>query len=394
MGGTHSILSPSKSALTAICRGSLALCKGLPNPTNEHAASGTCTHWLGQQLLSHGDMPENYLGKTLAFDDYKFKIDRDRCDRVHVYAEAVQREPHDFIDVEVTLDTSEVVGVPGQSGTADVVMGHFETATLIIDDLKDGANLIYAPRNKQFAIYGAAALAKYDFVCDWKFIKVRVQQPRMEHFDEYTYTREELLEFINEFRPALQEAYRLYVSGTSQEIYDALTPGAHCSGMYCLARGTCAKRTAGVLELFPVAGDEPEALTLADEEVASALGRTDEIESWCRDIRAEALRRALAGRKLPGWKVVQGKRGNRKWIDEVKAAQALEFAMNEWDMYEPRELCSPTVIEKHLKKSKTLDYDKTIAPMVTQADGSLSIVPESSERVEVTVSNLEFGVVA
>lgn len=393
MGGTHSILSPSKLAQIVACRGSLALTKGMTNPTNEHAASGTCTHWLGQQLLVHGDMPENYLGKWLEFDGFRFKVDRDRCDRVHVYADNVMREPHDFMDVEVHLDTSPVLGVPGQGGTADIVMGHFETETLIVDDLKDGANLIYAPRNKQLATYGAAALHKYDLVRNWAFIKVRIQQPRMEHFDEYTYTREELNDFMAEIAPAAQEAYRLYMSGTQQEIYDALTPGSpQCD--YCLARGTCAKRTDQVLELFPVAGEEPEPLTLADDEVASALSRTDEIESWCRDIRAEALRRALAGRKLPGWKVVQGRQGNRKWIDEDKARTVLGLALSDEQLYEPRNICSPTVIEKILKKSKALDYEATIAPMVSRADGSLSIVPESAARAAVTVSSLEFGVIA
>jgi hypothetical protein len=127
---------------------------------------------------------------------------------------------------------------------------------------------------------------------------------------------------------------------------------------------------------------------LDDDAIAAAFGRTAEIENWCRDIRSEALRRALCGKILPGYKVIQGRKGNRHWIDKVKAEDALQLMLTDAQLYEPREIVSPTTVERLLKK----DYD-TVKRFVGQNDGSLSIVPEEHKGEAVTVSQVEFATV-
>lgn len=389
MSGTHSLLSPSKLPAIVRCVGMLAACKGEPEqPSSEDAASGTCTHWISQQCLQDGDEPERCVGKTLEFDGFKFKIDSERCDRVHTYIEAIRREPGEKL-IEVRLDTSELLGVPGQSGTADAVTLDVERKMLGAHDLKDGAMIVYCEGNEQLITYAAAALRQYDWLCDWEFVKVAIHQPRMRHYDEHIYARTEIDEHMIRIRLAAQTSHALYVSGTPAEIAQNLTPGEkQCR--WCAIRGKCPARAKAVLDLFPNVGDEsePEFAILDDDAIAAAFGRTAEIENWCRDIRSEALRRMLCGKPLAGYKIIQGRRGNRHWIDKVKAEDALQLMLTDAQLYEPREIVSPTTVERLLKTN----YD-AVRRFVSQNEGSLSIVPETHKGEAVTVSQVEFAAV-
>ena len=48
-------------------------------------------------------------------------------------------------------------------------------------------------------------------------------------------------------------------------------------------------------------------------QLAEARDLVDKFEAWASSIKAEAHRRAvIQGEKLPGWKVVQGRKGHRK----------------------------------------------------------------------------------
>jgi hypothetical protein len=368
--------------------GSLAYAKGQPpDPPNEDAASGTCTHWLGQQTLSLKQPPENWLGKTLEFDGFKFGVDQDRCDRVWVYVNAIRREPGTRF-VEVRLDTSEVLGAPDQGGTPDVILLDTDAETISVHDLKDGAEIIYAGKNEQLATYGAAALHKFDMLCDWKKIRVCIHQPRMKHYDERTYTRAELEAFMVSIRMGAIKAYDLWLAGSSEQIQAALTPGEkQCK--WCPMRGKCEVRAESILELFPVVGgevDEPEVAILDDASLASAHSRLGEIENWCRDIRSEAFKRAIAGRTLPGKKLVRGRAGKRYWKDAAKVEGVLSMLID--DIYEPREIISPTQVEKRSKAAYA-----SLTDYVGQNEGGLSLVDESEPGEAITVTKAQFEVI-
>ncbi len=97
------------------------------------------------------------------------------------------------------------------------------------------------------------------------------------------------------------------------------------------------------------------------------------IAAWTKAVRAFAHNEAVAGRPPAGYKLVTGRRGNRKWLDEDAAAAALGR-----DGVQPyvQDLISPAVAEKQLKA-----FGKTLAAdLVTQAPGSPELVPEGDKR--------------
>lgn len=377
MPGKHSILSPSGAHRWLECPGSLAACKHIKDETSVDAASGTLTHQMAQAFLTgSGDNYGPCIGETVEVEGYKFEIDQERIDRVAAYCNAILREPGTLY-VEQWLDLSAVLGIPDQGGTGDAIKLDYASSTIGVHDLKDGANIVHAKDNPQLILYGLGALHEYFILHDWKAVKVAIHQPRMDHYDECTYTIEELYQWQHRLAQAGQAAYWLYEKGSAEQVMQALVPG-HAQCHWCKIRHTCSARAQAVLDSFPAAVEEPLVQMLDNTEIASALARVPEIENWCRDIRSEALKRALAGAALPGFKMVRGKKSARSWIDEDEAVAKLQLFLPPEDCYQPRKPVTPTAAEKALKKAGV--EMAVFAGLITQSDGSLSVVADSDDR--------------
>lgn len=388
----HSVLSPSGAPRRVRCAGSLAACKGVPNPATVYGAEGTAYHLVAATaLLNNCDAASawtDYIepstdGKHIAVDGFDIAITEDNLAHVNTYLEAVRRLPGTRM-VEVRVDTSPVVGVPGQSGTADCLTLDFENATIHVDDLKFGQGVqVYCKLNEQLLEYAAAALEMYREFHDWQFIRVGIHQPRINHYDEHTYTLEEVETWVKYTRPVEQLAYRLWESGTPEEIYAELVPGPkQCQ--FCPIKGTCRKRTESIVEQFPTTPKVD--LQMSDADIAAAYARVAEIESWCHDISVEALRRARTGAAMPGFKLVAGRKGDRKWFDAGTVEPVLVAALGD-AAYQPRSIITPPAAEKLLKKAKP-DFWETVNNQIVSEDGKLMLVSKDDRRAAVAAPGL------
>lgn len=403
MSGNHSILAPSGSHRWARCVGALRMSKNIPDQTSQDAASGTCTHWMGEQGLAKDVPPSRWLGQEMEFDGFKFTVDQDRVDRATAYVDAIQREPGQRY-VERRLNTSPILGVPGQEGHADVITadehlqvekdGRTYTGIISVHDLKDGAELIYARDNPQGLVYLATAMYEHDIVYPWQGGRFCIHQPRMNHYDEWFYTREEVAAFVLAIRPPAKLAYDLYHDVIPLED-KYLNPGKEqCH--WCPVRGSCAARARHIIELFESADHTVERHLLTDPQISAYYPRLDEIRDWANDIGTEALRRAFAGRTPTNYKIVRGKRGNREFTDLKLAEVKLRRLLPLEQIFEPASVISPTAAEKalkviHGKKEGFIKYKEELADLVTQADGSLTLAPLSDKRDAVKITPVEFA---
>jgi hypothetical protein len=396
MSGEHSILAPSDAERWARCPGALHLSKGVPGLDAEYNASGSCSHWILEQCLKNTIAPDHWLGKTLEFGvnpktqkPFEFEIDQDRCDRIYAVIQQILREPGQMW-VEKELNTSPIFGRPNQIGHADVVkldlLGSCVineaamTGVLSVHDFKDGYIRVNARDNLQGLCYLAAALYEFDMLGDINALRFCIHQPKIGHYDEWSYTRKEIEAFVAAIAPTAQLAYDLYHGAVEFDPARHLLAGdSQC--YWCPVRGSCPARAKRIVDLFAavITGHE-----IDDAALSKIYLQLDEIEQACRDYRAEALRRALGGRTIEGHKLVRGRRGPRKWEDLSKAEQALQLLLPEDKVYQPREVISPTEAEKLLKK----DY-ASVARYVTQSDGSLSLAPVDDERPEIEVPKFE-----
>lgn len=394
----HSLLSPSGAASWSRCLGKLAACKGIPNRETEAAAKGTVQHWMGYECLTRGFDPGKYLGETLSICGpdravligkmqdarWAFKVSDEMVANVQFYIDGIKRVPGRK-SYERALNTSRLFGIPHQKGTADALILRVEEETIEVHDAKFGYGRVNAKDNEQGILYLGAALDEYDLVADWKNFKFVIHQPAIDHYDEWTYTRSQLEGRVADLVTAGGEAHRLYYHGTREEILKNLTPGEkQCE--WCDIRGACEARANRVKDMFEtLSGDTKAPGLLSDHDVADSFRKLDEIEGWCKDIRAEGTQRALQGRSLPGIKLVQGKRGARYWKSPEKAEETLSLIMEPEDLYEPAEIISPTAAEKKLKAGYA-----AIADLVDQKPGSPSVVLDSDPRPAIKVATPEF----
>jgi hypothetical protein len=391
MSGTHSILAPSGSSRWLRCVGALYLSRGVPSPDKEHSASGTCSHWLLQWQLENPALDlDQWLGKDLTSGEnpaFTFKVDEERLDRVRSCVAVINREPGEML-VERRLDTTPVLGVPDQEGHSDIIKLYPEGGAVVRDqlykgvlsvhDYKDGYLLVNAKDNTQGLIYLCAAMLEFELIGDFNAFRFCIHQPKLRHYDEWTYTRAELEAFMALIRPVAKLAYDIYHENVEFDPQQHLNAGEEqCT--YCEVRGRCVARAKRVMSMFEPLVKRHE---LDDKSLGVVYAQLDEIEAAITDFRAESLRRAKLGVIVDGQKLVYGNKGRRQWTDKRAVADALSMTVTPEVMdklYEPREFVSPTTAEKILKK----DY-AVLKDLVTQSEPQLRLVPLDHKGEAVT----------
>jgi hypothetical protein len=131
-----------------------------------------------------------------------------------------------------------------------------------------------------------------------------------------------------------------------------------------------------------------ETMRAADEAwLAACLDKADLIEDWCKAIRAEVERRLLAGDGVPGYKLVQGKKGNRAWDKPAEVEALLKtMRLKEAEMYDFK-LISPTTAEK-LAKAGTIGPRQwpKLQSLITQSEGKPHVAPATDSRPALVVT--------
>lgn len=306
--------------------------------------------------------------------------------------------------VERSLPVSHMTQEEGATGTGDVVLVSVwpdGTAMLDLIDLKFGVGVIVdAEDNEQLQMYGCGALRELDLLYDFHRAVLTIHQPRISREPS---DWEVDISVLRAFEPrAAAAAEKCHAAATyfttHGEMHDKyLVPGDHCRTSFCKARATCPKLAAfveeGVGADFEVIAHEAEkGMSLAtlpedDTTLATKMQAVDLIEDWCKAVRAEVERRLLAGQPVPGYKLVQGKRGARAWgnADEVEATFK-SMRLKQEEMYDFK-LISPTTAEKLLKDSPK--RWNRVLPLITQSEGRPSVAPESDKRPALVITPTE-----
>lgn len=138
--------------------------------------------------------------------------------------------------------------------------------------------------------------------------------------------------------------------------------------------------------------ENPEArvATASDERLAMLLEAADLLEGFAKAVRAEAERRMLAGGTVPGFKLVKGREGIRKWADEVEAEKMCKvFRLKHDEMYDSK-LKSPTSMEKAAADGLVgkKQWPKLQA-LIVRGEAGLSVAPAADKRPAVEVGKIE-----
>ena len=369
------------------CPGSIGAESGLPDTSSKYAAEGTAAHELAAKCLELDANAEAVIGDTMTVDGYDFTVTADMAHHVNDYCKLVREYAEGGqLLVERRVNFSEAIGVPDSTGTSDAIVIHPDRLTVI--DLKYGMGVkVDATENEQLQLYALGALHDYGMMGDFQEIVMVVHQPRLNHVSEWSIPASKLEEFRENARLAAIEAL------DNRE--PRLNPGEkQCR--FCKAKATCPALKAEISDTvggIATPADFADLAVAEEDDVSRAMARVELVEQWCKAIRAEVERRLLAGQPVAGFKLVEGRRGNRAWSDEAAVEKLFKsFRFKKDEMYDFK-LISPTKAEKILKAKNPGRWEKVDA-LTSRGDGKPSVAPATDRRPALAVSSSDEDVLA
>lgn len=395
----HSVFAPSAAHRWMECPGSL-----IPNLMDGdcgalEAAIGTLAHDLAEDWLKRGSFPKH---RRNDFDliinggvMYYVQVDREMVRHVESYVDWCKMAEGDQF-IEQRVDFSDLTPIPNQGGTADHIA--CQRGVLTITDLKYGKGVqVFAENNPQALIYAYGAFRKYDHKYHFKTINIRICQPRLNHFDEWSVTRKELLAFSELVRDRANAAWSNKAGRKAGgKACTFCTRKATCSAMFKLVKDTLAgdfsdthevslKEAKGIRKELredgiDVSDKSPFDMSTAD--LAEVLKHRRTIEGWLRAVDNELEKRANDGQKIPGYKLVES-RSNRKFRSEDDAVETLTFdwGIDEKDLFTRKMItpaqCEGVLVANGVDRTELADIMDTL---VFKPPGKPTLAPESDKR--------------
>ena len=390
----HALLGASSAHRWLSCPPSARLTENMPDTTSEYAAAGTLAHAIAELKA------RNYFIETLPKRTYNARLkklqaapeyDRGMDSATDEYLEHLKTRAMSYptaptVCLEMMVDYSDVV--PEGRGTLDCGMIGGDCIDII--DYKNGSGVtVEAEENPQAMLYAWGLILAFAPIYGDSIRRghISIVQPNAGGVREWETTVDHIHEWLDNY---VRERAKLAWEGKGD-----YNPGDWCR--FCKAKARCSARAAKMLELEPMVGTAPmgnpktyEATARAlldDNEVGNVLTRARNIAAWVKDLEAYALTAALEGRRIAGWKAVEG-RGTRDWIGGTNTAfpQLQANGIDETLLYE-RKPVTVAGLEKALGK-KT--FAEAAAGLWTKSPGKPTLVPESDSRPEYNAAEIAF----
>ena len=381
----HALLAPSGAYRWLECPASVPFSLQFPDgETSVYAEEGTLAHAAAECILRDDKAGLDSVKRKILAGNFDPEIP-EKVRKYTDYVTALRDAVHGELFVEQRLALTAITGEEGAKGTSDAVI--LANGALYVIDLKYGqGDKIDAPENPQLLIYAAAAYQAFSFA-DIEKVTVAIVQPRLDHVSEWTLELSDLLARADDVRK--KAAAVLEMKDALPENWEYHPGLKTCK--YCKARSSCRALAAACLS---AAGVEILEKSRTPRLVAAEIGKILEalpmIEKWADTMRETAVSELTAGREVPGWKLVAGREGNRKWADE-KAAEKL---LTSWKLSTAnryvKKLISPTGAEKLQKSGKlTPEQWAELLPMITREAAKPALAPADDTRPAYRSTNAE-----
>lgn len=400
----HAQLSPSSAARWLTCQASVIMQEGMPDTQNQYAAEGTAAHHLAERCLMTAVDAGQYAGDEISvrrrgechfhsemvdgtYDDieFTFSIDAEMVEYVNEYLSLVRS----MVDatggellVEQRLPLTEITGEDGAKGTSDAVI--LADDEIIVIDLKYGQGAkTEAEENPQLMIYGLSALLEYDMIGDFQDVRLIICQPRRQHVAEWVISADDLREFGANTRAV---ADNIATMDGSTDLREFMQPSAEAC-KYCKARFECKaladKVTADIIDNFDDldAAQNKDAMVFDEKRLVELYDNIALYQLFTKTLEEAMFEKLQAGAELPGYKLVQGRGGRRKWRDEEEAEEALKRMRVKVDNRYKRVLVSPTDAERLYKAGDIGEKQwNALQEYINKAEGKATIASATDKR--------------
>ena len=388
----HALLSPSGAKKWLACSASLACEKDIPNTSGKAAVLGTAMHTIAEvhlnQYIKGTALPLEREVGAYVLDEGKGQIKaliRPTKGAVPITADMIEqvRKYTDYckaiIDVatyaklEMRVNLTEVLH-PGYEGvetfgTADLVAviegftGESNSAMLIIGDLKTGRHRVEAKENKQLMLYALGVYRRLKRRYNITVVRLVIFQPYAGGESEWDISVEGLELFAKFAQKRALLALDAYFRGKKNLKASDFRPSVD-GCQWCRFSEQCAARTKTVNSVLAEELEDDFALEMTPEQLVTEYEKLPLLRQHIDKVEKAMAAALHSGKKVPGYKLVEGRPGNRAWKDAEAVYEKYGYKLTK------EVLMTPTEAVKVIPEEELKDFitRKPGAPCVATAD--------------------------
>lgn len=400
----HALLSPSGAKKWLSCAASLACEKDIPNTSGKSAVTGTACHTIAEMHLNRyikgTALPLEREVGAYVLDEGKGQIKAlispmkgavlitaDMIEQVRKYTDYCKAiiDVATYAKLEMRVNLTQIlhpgykVPVEGEEGeeddletfgTADLVavqgLANTDEHMLIIGDLKTGRHRVEAKENKQLMLYALGVYRRLKRRYNITAVRLVIFQPYAGGASEWDISVEGLELFAKFAQKRALLALDAYYRGKKNLKASDFKPSVD-GCQWCRFSEQCAARTKTVNSVLAEELEDDFALELTPEQLVSEYEKLPLLRQHIDKVEKAMAAALHSGKKVPGYKLVEGRPGNRAWKD----ADAIEVSHG--DILKKEVLMSPTEAAKVLSADEMAALEpfitrKPVAPCVATAD--------------------------
>lgn len=386
----HALLSPSGAKKWLSCAASLACEKDIPNTSGKAAVLGTAMHTIAEVHLNayiRGTaLPLEREVGAYVLDEGKGQIKAlispmkgavlitaDMIEQVRKYTDYCKAiiDVATYAKLEMRVNLTEVLH-PGYEGvetfgTADLVavqeLANTDERMLIIGDLKTGRHRVEAKENKQLMLYALGVYRRLKRRYNITVVRLVIFQPYAGGASEWDISVEGLELFAKFAQKRALLALDAYFRGKKNLKASDFRPSVD-GCQWCRFSEQCAARTKTVNSVLAEELEDDFASELTPEQLVAEYEKLPLLRQHIDKVEKAMAAALHSGKKVPGYKLVEGRPGNRAWKD----AEAVYEKYG--TMLQKVVLMAPTEAVKVIPEEELKDFitRKPGAPCVATAD--------------------------
>lgn len=410
----HALLSPSGAKKWLSCAASLACEKDIPNTSGKSAVTGTACHTIAEVHLNayiRGTaLPLEREVGAYVLDEGKGQINAlispmkgavlitaDMIEQVRKYTDYCKPiiDVATYAKLEMRVNLTEVLH-PGYEGvetfgTADLVavqeLANTDGHMLIIGDLKTGRHRVEAKENKQLMLYALGVYRRLKRRYNITTVRLVIFQPYAGGASEWDISVEGLELFAKFAQKRALLALDAYFRGKKNLKASDFRPSVD-GCQWCRFSEQCAARTKTVNAVLAEELEDDFALELTPEELVAEYEKLPLLRQHIDKVEKAMAAALRSGKKAPGYKLVEGRPGNRAWTNSEDVGDLLcQWGLE--DKLTKHVLMSPTEAEKEIGHH---DKWEILENFITRKPGAPCVATADDKRPEwnlVTEEDLE-----
>lgn len=386
----HALLSPSGAKKWLACSASLACEKDIPNTSGKAAVLGTAMHTIAEVHLNayiRGTaLPLEREVGAYVLDEGKGQIKAlispmkgavlitaDMIEQVRKYTDYCKAiiDVATYAKLEMRVNLTEVLH-PGYEGvetfgTADLVAvlekANTDEHILNVTDLKTGRHRVEAKENKQLMLYALGVYRRLKRRYNIKNIRLVIFQPYAGGASEWDISVEGLELFAKFAQKRALLALDAYFRGKKNLKASDFRPSVD-GCQWCRFSEQCAARTKTVNSVLAEELEDDFILELTPEQLVAEYEKLPLLRQHIDKVEKAIAAALHSGKKVPGYKLVEGRPGNRAWKDTDAVFEKYGT------MLQKVVLMTPTEAVKVIPEEELKDFiaRKPGAPCVATAD--------------------------